>query len=99
VQLPSCNCPCTATLRKPLLLASACKGKTESDGLGRKRKSGSLGYTGLGAFIYPIGDRGDIVIKVLCYKSEGSIPVGVIGIFHSHKILPIVLWPWDRLSL
>ena len=29
----------------------------------------------------------------------GSIPAGVIGIFHWHKILPIALWPWGRLSL
>ena len=28
------------------------------------------------------GDRGGTVVKVLCYKSEGSIPDGVIGIFH-----------------
>jgi len=28
------------------------------------------------------GDRGGTVVKVLCYKSEGSIPAGVIGIFH-----------------
>jgi len=32
-------------------------------------------------------------------KVAGSIPAGVIGIFHWHKILPITLWPWDRLSL
>ena len=32
-------------------------------------------------------------------KVAGSIPAGVIGIFHWHKILPIALWPWDRLSL
>ena len=28
-----------------------------------------------------------------------SIPAGVSGIFHWHKILLIALWPWDRLSL
>ena len=32
-------------------------------------------------------------------KVAGSIPAGVIGIFHGHKILPIALWPWGRLSL
>ena len=31
-------------------------------------------------------------------KVAGSIPAGVIGIFHGHKILPIPLWPWGRLS-
>ena len=29
----------------------------------------------------------------------GSIPAGVIEIFHWHKILPIALWPWCRVSL
>ena len=29
----------------------------------------------------------------------GSIPAGVIGIFHWHKILAIALWPWGRLSV
>jgi len=29
----------------------------------------------------------------------GLIPAGVIGIFYSHKILPIALRPWGRLSL
>ena len=32
-------------------------------------------------------------------KVAGSITAGVIGIFRWHKILPIALWPWDRLSL
>ena len=32
-------------------------------------------------------------------KVAGSIPAGVIGSFHWHKILPIVPWPWGQLSL
>jgi len=31
-------------------------------------------------------------------KVAYSIPAGVIGIFHWHKILPIALWLWGRLS-
>ena len=32
-------------------------------------------------------------------KVAGSIPAGVTGIFHWHKILSIALWPWGRLRL
>jgi len=32
-------------------------------------------------------------------KVAGSIPAGVIGISHWHKILPIALWPYGWLSL
>ena len=32
-------------------------------------------------------------------KVPGSIPAGVIGNFHLHKILPIALWPWGLLSI
>ena len=31
-------------------------------------------------------------------KVAGSIPAGVSGIFHWHKIIPIALWSWGRLS-
>ena len=32
-------------------------------------------------------------------KVAGSIPAGIIRIFHWHKILSIALWTWGRLSL
>ena len=52
---------------------------------------------------FRIGDRGRVAQRLRCCatnrKVSSSIPDGVIGIFHWRKILPIALWPWDRLSL
>jgi len=58
----------------------------------------------LNIFQYPpmrLGDRGSTVVKVLCYKSEGHWfdPSWCQWVLHWHKIFPITLWPWGRLSL
>ena len=48
-----------------------------------------------------VGDRGSIVVKLLCYKSEGRWfdPSRCHWIFHWHKIIPIALWSWGPLIL
>jgi hypothetical protein len=38
-------------------------------------------YTKFYTALLNVGDRGSTVVKVLCYKSEGSIPA-CVGIFH-----------------
>jgi len=38
-------------------------------------------------------------LRCFARKVAGSIPAGVIGIFHWHKIFPIALWHWGRHSL
>ena len=57
-----------------------------------------------GVFMYALSVWGTAVAQWLRWyttnrKVAHSIPAGVIGIFYWHKILPIALWPWDRLSL
>ena len=59
-------------------------------------------YTVVNSKCYNLsGYLGGAVIKVLCYKSEGRWfdPSWCQWIFHWHKILPIALLPWGRLSL
>ena len=47
------------------------------------------------------GDHNSTVINALCYKSESRWfhLSWCQWIFHRHKILPIALWPWDRLRV
>ena len=58
-------------------------------GAGGEAPSALLVYTNFG-FLPPVKTN---------RKVAGSIPAGVNGIFHWHKILPIALSPWGRLSL
>jgi len=46
-------------------------------GLSRQKQTNIFHY------LVKAGDRGSIVVKVLCYKSEGRWFDGVIGIFHN----------------
>jgi len=40
-------------------------------------------------------------LRCCATNQKVTVPIlaGVIGIFNWHKILPITLWPWSRLSL
>ena len=51
-----------------------------------KRLGGSQGRSGRAENLVPIR------VRSTSRKVTGSIPAGVIGIFHLHKVLPIALW-------
>jgi len=82
-------------------LTPSCAVVTKSGSLNLLEPSGHFGpVMGLIPHYY-YWDRGSTVVKVLCCKSgiAGSIPAGVIGIFHWYKILSIALWSWGRICL
>jgi len=66
----------------------------------RRTGRGEEGLTGCSHPQFKFKKKTDFVDMMMSNrKVAGSIPAGVIGFFIDIKILPIALWPWDRLSL